>query len=128
MASPYRAATGRSEALSPSRQMIRARGTPRDSAASTNGASIASLNISLPDGTEEIVLAAILLAILLFRPNGLTGGRELELPRRVRTIHEYQGAALASRCDDLLHRPDQARRRRDVVDDYQPRTLADRLK
>ena len=53
---------------------------------------------------------------------------ELELPRRVRTIHEYQGAALACRCDDLFYRPNEARRRRDVVDGNQPRTFADRLK
>src|SRR5205814_6055589 len=45
---------------------------------------------------------------------------ELELPRRVRTIDEYEGAVFASRRDNFLERPDEARRRRDVIDAEQP--------
>ncbi len=39
---------------------------------------------SLPAGTTQLVLAATLLAILLLRPSGLFGERELPLPRRLR--------------------------------------------
>jgi branched-chain amino acid transport system permease protein len=47
-----------------------------------SGTSVASVDVSLPDGSQEIVLAMMLLGILLFRPNGLTGGREFVLPAR----------------------------------------------
>lgn len=35
-----------------------------------------------PDGTRLVVVAAFMAAVLVFLPRGLTGGRELSLPRR----------------------------------------------
>jgi branched-chain amino acid transport system permease protein len=40
--------------------------------------------LDLPAGTAEVVLAALLLLILIKRPGGLTGGREIPWPRAVR--------------------------------------------
>lgn len=37
-------------------------------------------------GLREFVLASIMLAVLVFRPDGLTGGRELRWPRRRRDL------------------------------------------
>lgn len=44
------------------------------------GVSVGSTQLSLPAGTQELILAAVMLAILIFRKDGLMGGRELELP------------------------------------------------
>jgi branched-chain amino acid transport system permease protein len=43
--------------------------------------------VTIPErpGITQVGLALVLLAILLFRPSGLTGGRELPLPRRWRS-------------------------------------------
>ena len=38
------------------------------------------LDIDLPSGTRLVVLGIIMAAVLLFRPSGLTGGRELTWP------------------------------------------------
>jgi branched-chain amino acid transport system permease protein len=48
------------------------------------GVSVASTVVKLPTGSQQIVLALLLLAILLVRPSGLMGGREFALPRRWR--------------------------------------------
>ncbi len=44
------------------------------------GISVGDLTISAPPGLQEIVLAAILLAILILRPHGLVGDWEVTLP------------------------------------------------
>ncbi len=44
------------------------------------GVDVGNLNIHAPEGTQEIWLAAILLVILIFRPEGLVGDRELGRP------------------------------------------------
>jgi branched-chain amino acid transport system permease protein len=44
------------------------------------GIDIGSLDIHAPEGTQEIWLAVILLVILIFRPQGLVGDRELGRP------------------------------------------------
>jgi branched-chain amino acid transport system permease protein len=41
------------------------------------GMEVASFDITAPQGFQQIALAAFLLLILIFRPSGLTGGREL---------------------------------------------------
>jgi branched-chain amino acid transport system permease protein len=38
--------------------------------------------LTLPDGSRLVVLGAFMALILIFRPQGITGGRELSLPRR----------------------------------------------
>lgn len=45
-----------------------------------SGISLGSLSISLPNGSQEIVLAILLLVILIFRPNGVMSGREFAYP------------------------------------------------
>jgi branched-chain amino acid transport system permease protein len=45
-----------------------------------NGVSIGPVSIKGPTGLEQIVLGLAMLAILLLRPAGLTGGREVRLP------------------------------------------------
>jgi len=46
------------------------------------GANLGFLTIPARPGLQEVVLAAALLLILIFRPRGLTAGRELPPPRR----------------------------------------------
>lgn len=42
------------------------------------GFSVGSLELSLPAGTQELILAVIMLLILIFRKDGIMGGRELQ--------------------------------------------------
>jgi branched-chain amino acid transport system permease protein len=44
------------------------------------GIDVGNLKIHAPEGTQEIWLAVILLVILIFRPQGLVGDRELGSP------------------------------------------------
>jgi branched-chain amino acid transport system permease protein len=46
------------------------------------GVSVGGLEIAAPPGLQEIALALIMLAILIFRPQGLVAGQELGLPGR----------------------------------------------
>jgi branched-chain amino acid transport system permease protein len=50
--------------------------------AATNTVNVFGWNLKTPTGTAEIVLGALMAAVLILRPSGLTGGRELSLPRR----------------------------------------------
>ncbi|MFD2251387.1 branched-chain amino acid transport system permease protein [Pseudochelatococcus lubricantis] len=45
-----------------------------------SGFSIAGANWSLPAGTQELVLAGVMLLILIYRKDGLMGGREFHWP------------------------------------------------
>jgi branched-chain amino acid transport system permease protein len=49
-----------------------------------NGFEIAGLLIQAPPGLREVGLAFVMLVILIFRPHGLTGGKELPAPRLLR--------------------------------------------
>lgn len=42
-----------------------------------NGIAVGGVTISAPDGLQEMALAVAMLLVLVFRPNGLTGGREV---------------------------------------------------
>ena len=42
------------------------------------------IHVNLPDGTRLVTLGAVMALVLLLRPSGITGGRELGLPRRAR--------------------------------------------
>jgi branched-chain amino acid transport system permease protein len=44
-----------------------------------NGTSLFGWHIDLPAGTAEIVVGVLMAAVLILRPSGLTGGRELRL-------------------------------------------------
>ena len=50
--------------------------------AAENGVDILGWHIDLPTGTTVIVVGALMALVLILRPTGLTGGRELGLPRR----------------------------------------------
>jgi branched-chain amino acid transport system permease protein len=50
--------------------------------AATNGVDVLGWNLTVPQGTAEIVLGSLMALVLILRPSGLTGGRELSLPRR----------------------------------------------
>jgi branched-chain amino acid transport system permease protein len=49
-----------------------------------SGVSLAGAHLDLPAGTRVIVIGALMAIVLILRPSGLTGGRELGLPRRAR--------------------------------------------
>ncbi len=51
-------------------------------AVAENGSSFLGWHIDLPAGTAEIVVGVLMAAVLIFRPAGLTGGRELRFLRR----------------------------------------------
>ena len=46
------------------------------------GVAIGSAEITAPAGSQGLVLAVLMLVVLIVRPRGLTGGRELAWPRR----------------------------------------------
>ena len=50
--------------------------------ASENGVDIFGWQLNLPTGTAVIVIGTLMAVILVLRPSGLSGGRELSLPRR----------------------------------------------
>jgi len=50
--------------------------------AATNGVDVFGWNLIVPPGTAEIVLGVLMAVVLILRPSGLSGGRELSLPRR----------------------------------------------
>ena len=51
--------------------------------AAENGINIFGWSINLPTGTALIVVGALMAIVLVLRPSGLSGGRELTLPRRL---------------------------------------------
>lgn len=46
------------------------------------GLTIGATTLALPPGSQEIILAAAMIVILIFRPTGLLAGREVMLPAR----------------------------------------------
>ena len=46
-----------------------------------NGVHVLGVKLDLPAGTRLVFLASIMALVLILRPSGLTGGRELRLPR-----------------------------------------------
>ena len=38
------------------------------------------MNVAAPAGTGDVILASLMLIIILFRPDGIAGGRELTWP------------------------------------------------
>lgn len=47
-----------------------------------SGISVGGTTLSLPAGTQELVIAAFMLLILVFRKDGIMGGNEISLPQR----------------------------------------------
>jgi branched-chain amino acid transport system permease protein len=52
-------------------------------AVAENGTSLFGWHLDLPAGTAEIVVGVLMAAVLILRPAGLTGGRELRLRGRI---------------------------------------------
>jgi len=50
--------------------------------AAENGVDVLGWHLDLPTGTALIVVGALMAIVLVLRPSGLSGGRELSLPRR----------------------------------------------
>lgn len=46
-----------------------------------NGVKVAGASLDFPSGTRIVVVGALMAIVLIVRPSGLTGGRELPLPR-----------------------------------------------
>ena len=44
------------------------------------GIQVGTTNIAAPAGTGDVILALLMLIIILFRPDGIAGGRELTWP------------------------------------------------
>jgi branched-chain amino acid transport system permease protein len=51
-------------------------------AVAENGTSVAGVHVHFHSGTRIIVVSALMALALILRPRGLTGGREVRLPRR----------------------------------------------
>ena len=49
--------------------------------AATNTVDVFGWSLTVPSGTAELALGALMAIVLILRPSGLTGGRELSLPR-----------------------------------------------
>ena len=57
------------------------------------GADLGLVQLSARPGLRDVGLALVMLAVLILRPNGLTGGRELTWPRRNPRVGAFANAA-----------------------------------
>jgi branched-chain amino acid transport system permease protein len=60
--------------------------------AATNTVDVFGWHLKVPSGTAEIVLGTLMALVLILRPSGLTGSRELSLPRRRRPVADLEKA------------------------------------
>jgi branched-chain amino acid transport system permease protein len=60
--------------------------------AAVNTVSVFGWHLTVPAGTAEIVLGALMTIVLILRPSGITGGREFPLPRRRRPVADLEKA------------------------------------
>jgi branched-chain amino acid transport system permease protein len=51
------------------------------------GFTIGTMKLAIPEGSEEVFVAALMILILIIRPDGLTGGREIGWPGRKKLTH-----------------------------------------
>jgi len=56
-----------------------------------NGLQIGGLSVDLPAGTRIVIVGALMALVLILKPSGLTGGRELSLDRFRRPVAKPQG-------------------------------------
>jgi branched-chain amino acid transport system permease protein len=64
--------------------------------AATNTVDVLGWRLTVPSGTAEIVLGTLMAVVLVLRPSGLTGGRELSLSRRHRAVADLEKARAAT--------------------------------
>jgi len=60
--------------------------------AAVNTVDVFGWHLQVRAGTAEIVLGVLMVVILIFRPGGITGGREFSLPRRRRRVADLEKA------------------------------------
>jgi branched-chain amino acid transport system permease protein len=58
-----------------------------------NGLKVAGLTLDLPAGTRIVVVGALMALVLILRPRGLTGGRELAPAELFRRYKPRRGEA-----------------------------------
>ena len=58
-----------------------------------NGLKVAGLSLDLPAGTRIVVVGALMALVLILRPSGLTGGRELAPAALLRRYKPHRGEA-----------------------------------
>jgi branched-chain amino acid transport system permease protein len=63
--------------------------------AATNTVDVFGWSLTVPSGTAELTLGLLMAIVLILRPNGLTGGRELSLPRR-RAVADLEKARVTT--------------------------------
>jgi branched-chain amino acid transport system permease protein len=64
--------------------------------AATNTVNVLGWSLSVHAGTAEVVLGSLMALVLILRPTGLTGGRELSLPRRRRPVVDLEKARVTT--------------------------------
>ena len=64
--------------------------------AAVNGVDLFGWQLTLPNGTAEIVVGTLMAVVLILRPQGLTGGREFSLPRRRRPVVDLEKARVTT--------------------------------
>jgi branched-chain amino acid transport system permease protein len=64
--------------------------------AAVNTVDVFGWNLKVPTGTPEIVLGSLMAIVLILRPSGLTGSRELSLPRRRRAVVDLEKARVTT--------------------------------
>ena len=52
--------------------------------------------LTLPNGTADIVVGTLMAVVLILRPSGLTGGREFSLPRRRKAVVDLEKARVTT--------------------------------
>lgn len=64
--------------------------------AATNGVDLFGWNLTVPSGTADVVVGSLMAVVLVLRPSGLTGGRELSLPRRRKAVVDLEKARVTT--------------------------------
>jgi branched-chain amino acid transport system permease protein len=57
------------------------------------GSDVAGIHAKIPNGSTEVLVALTMLLVLILRPDGLTGGKEVRVPRRLLERAERRRAA-----------------------------------
>jgi branched-chain amino acid transport system permease protein len=66
-----------------------------------HGFSIDGVKFLLPSGSQEIGLGVVMALILILRPTGLTRGREIFAPRRLRAMPQKTSIGFAIQAVDI---------------------------
>jgi branched-chain amino acid transport system permease protein len=64
--------------------------------AAVNGVDLLGWQFTVRNGTPEIVVGTLMAVVLIFRPQGLTGGREFTLPRRRKPVVDLEKARVTT--------------------------------